>query len=218
MGSYVARLRGRSPNGLPAYVGLPAAQSVYLFPGYQGAAYLGQGYSPFDVNRQQKYLGATETSKIQDPKFLENSIVDVRRIESRVGLLAQLDHLRRDLDRSGVMEAMDHFQQEAVDLILGERARQAFDIERETPDTRDRYGRGPWGHYTLMARRLVEAGQVIGATNARGEYPVEYPVTPADLLATIYQVLGIDPNQTFLDHSGRPVPILDSGVPIRAII
>lgn len=311
VGSYVARLRGRSPSGLPAYVGLPAAQSVYLFPGYQGAAYLGPGFNPFDVNQQQKYLGATDTSKIQPAKFLENSVTDAQRIQSRIGLLSQLDQFRRDLDRSGAMDAMDHFHQKALDLVLGERARQAFDIDREDARTRDRYGRGPWGHYTLMARRLVEAGvsfvtvdmphwddhsqiekghgaklavfdkaasalvqdladrgmlkdvlvvamgefgrtpklnqgqpgipipgrdhwgdafsvmlaggglrtgQVVGATNAKGEFPTEYPVTPADLLATVYHVLGIDPRQTFLDHSGRPVPMLDSGAPIRSII
>src|SRR5579885_599721 len=58
VGSYVARVRGANGPGMPAYVGLPAAQSIYLFPGYQGAAYLGPSYNPFDVDREQKYLAA----------------------------------------------------------------------------------------------------------------------------------------------------------------
>ena len=56
LGSYVSRLRGPNKPGFPAYVGLPAAQSIYLFPGYQGAAYLGQAYNPFAANGEQPYL------------------------------------------------------------------------------------------------------------------------------------------------------------------
>lgn len=43
-------------------------------------------------------------------------------------------------------------------MVLSGRAREAFDIDRENTKLRDLYGRGPWGHYTLMARRLVEQG------------------------------------------------------------
>ena len=311
VGSIVARTRGANAPGLPAYVGLPAAQSVYLYPGYQGAAYLGQAFNPFDVNTTQKYLSAADKSPVQTPKCLENFAGDTSRMRDRVHLLTQLDHFRRDLDRSGTVNAMDQYQQQAVDLVLGNRARVAFDMEKESAKTRDRYGRGPWGHYTLMARRLVEAGvsfvtvdmphwddhssiekshgyklpvldaavaalvedlsergmlddvlvmvmgefsrtprlntgqpgipvpgrdhwgdamsvmlaggglrggQVIGATNDKGEYPVERPLTPADTLATVYHVLGIDPHQTFNDHAGRPVPILDTGKAIEEII
>ncbi|MBI2949047.1 MAG: DUF1501 domain-containing protein, partial [Verrucomicrobia bacterium] len=158
VGSYVSRVLGSNAPGVPAYVGLPAAESIYIFPGYQGAAYLGQAYNPFDANTQQKYLGATHSGKIQPPKFLENPAAAPERVRGRVDLLTHLDHLRRDLDRNGTMEAMDRYNQQAIDLILGNKAREAFDIEKEKPETRDRYGRGAWGHYTLMARRLVEAG------------------------------------------------------------
>jgi hypothetical protein len=61
-------------------------------------------------------------------------------------------------------------------------------------------------------------GQVVGATNSRGEYPQDRPLTPQDMLATIYRHLGIDYRQAFLDHSGRPVPILSSGEPIRELL
>ena len=56
------------------------------------------------------------------------------------------------------MATMDKYQQQALDLILGSEARDAFDIDREDPKSADRYGQSPWGRYTLMARRLVEAG------------------------------------------------------------
>src|SRR5207237_8604613 len=55
VGSYAARVRGPNQPGLPAYVGLPAAERGYLYPGYPGAAYLRPPYHPFDVDRDVKY-------------------------------------------------------------------------------------------------------------------------------------------------------------------
>src|SRR5262249_59546485 len=71
VGSYAARVRGANKPGLPAYVGLPSAQSVYLFPGYQGAAYLGPQYNPSDVDRDQQHLAANHAGRIGRPKFLD---------------------------------------------------------------------------------------------------------------------------------------------------
>jgi len=60
-------------------------------------------------------------------------------------------------------------------------------------------------------------GQVVGSTNSRGEHPHDRPLEPGDLWATVYRHLGIDPEWTFPDHSGRPMPILPSGHPIREL-
>jgi hypothetical protein len=70
----------------------------------------------------------------------------------------------------------------------------------------------------LVAGGGLRMGQVVGATNARGEYPADTPLTPNDLLATIYRHLRIDPHHTFTDHIGRPIPILASGEPIRQLL
>jgi Protein of unknown function (DUF1501) len=159
VGSYVSRVRGANQPGLPAYVGLPAAESVYLFPGYQGAAYLGQEYNPFDVDREQKYLAANSNIKITRPKCFENSArVSAQRTRDRGALLSSIDSMRRDLDRNGTVDTLDRYQQQALEMILGGKARAAFDLTKEDPKVADRYGPGPWGQYTLMARRLVEAG------------------------------------------------------------
>ena len=56
------------------------------------------------------------------------------------------------------MNSMDQSQHQAMDLISSPQAREALDISKEDPRLRDKYGRNPWGHYTLMARRMVEAG------------------------------------------------------------
>lgn len=64
----------------------------------------------------------------------------------------------------------------------------------------------------------LRTGQVIGSTTVLGEHPKDCPLTPRDLLATVYRHLGIDHRHEFKDGSGRPIPILDSGEPIRKLV
>ncbi len=65
----------------------------------------------------------------------------------------------------------------------------------------------------------MRMGQVIGATNSRGEYPTQRRMSPNDLWATMFHHLGIDHNHTsFIDHTGRPMPILPHGEPIAELL
>lgn len=77
-------------------------------------------------------------------------------------------------------------------------------------------GRDHWpqAYTALVSGGGMRMGQVIGATNSKGEYPTQRPTTPQDLLATIYQHLGINYHKTFSDFFGRPVHILPHGKPI----
>jgi hypothetical protein len=70
----------------------------------------------------------------------------------------------------------------------------------------------------LVAGGGMRTGQVIGSTNSKGEEPRERPLTPNDLWATVYRHLGIDWNLAFPDYSGRPMPILPYGEPIRELL
>lgn len=72
-------------------------------------------------------------------------------------------------------------------------------------------GRDHWPQsgFALLAGGGLRTGQVVGATDARGEHPVAVPNTPQNVLATLYAVLGIDPATTLADHTGRPVYLLD---------
>jgi uncharacterized protein (DUF1501 family) len=81
-------------------------------------------------------------------------------------------------------------------------------------------GRDHWGNAisAMIAGGGLRGGQVVGKTNAKAEHPVERALKPADLLATVYYFMGIDPKQTFKDHSGRPHPILDEGEAIKEVI
>jgi uncharacterized protein (DUF1501 family) len=137
-------LRWRPRRPIPNYIGMT---TYGLEPGPVsaiGPAYLGGQFAPFailgDPNRPGT-LGGLET----DP---------AGRLASRRGLLGPLG--RGPAGRAPAL--MGEFQQQALDILSGPRARRAFDLEREPAALRDRYGRTAWGQQCLLARRLVEAG------------------------------------------------------------
>jgi hypothetical protein len=81
-------------------------------------------------------------------------------------------------------------------------------------------GRDHWpqAQSALISGGGLSMGQVVGATTSKAEYPIERPLHPQDLLATIYRHLGIDPKTEFPDFSGRPHPVLKSGELIRELV
>jgi hypothetical protein len=81
-------------------------------------------------------------------------------------------------------------------------------------------GRGHWPEagFALMSGGGVKTGRIAGATDARGERALGRPFRPADVLATLYHALGIDPSLTFPDQFGRPRYILDDREPIRELL
>lgn len=81
-------------------------------------------------------------------------------------------------------------------------------------------GRGHWPEagFVLFSGGGLRMGRVIGETDRRGERAKGKPHTPANVLSTIYRLLGIDPSQTFVDLAGRPRYILDEREPIRELL
>ena len=77
-------------------------------------------------------------------------------------------------------------------------------------------GRDHWGNsmFCFMGGGGVQGGRIIGSTDRLGQTPKTRPVTPSNIHASIYKVLGIDPNLSLLDPSGRPTPVLDDPSPI----
>src|SRR5262249_35098383 len=144
--------KGAKAPGMPAYVGLPHTHSVGLAPGYHGAAYLGVAYNPFSAD------GDPNSDGYQVANLSPPAGVDPPRIQGRRGLLNAFDDTRRAVDRSGLVDGLGRFGQEAFTMVTGPAARAAFDIRKENPRLRDRYGRHQWGQSALLARRLVEAG------------------------------------------------------------
>jgi hypothetical protein len=71
--------------------------------------------------------------------------------------------------------------------------------------------------FCLLGGGGVKGGTIVGSTDRLGERPKDRPLTPSDIHQTIYYVLGVDPKTQFLDHSGRPIPAVDGGEPIREL-
>ncbi len=154
---YLRSKEGRRTNPLPNYIGVPPAS-----PEYSSPAYLGDAYAPFAVsddpnrpNFQVPNIGVSDTS-------------ESRRLSDRVALRRSLDTLERNFDREGELGALDEFEAQAMTLLTNPQTRDAFDLGKEDPATRDRYGRNRWGQQLLLARRLVEAGVEIITSSLSG--------------------------------------------------
>ena len=303
---------------LPGYVMLPAS------PGYtQGlrragpyGGYLGTAFDPM-FSTADAHNGK-DTSDIKD--FYSHSITP-----QGTPLLPKLDGgltldalntrrtLVQQLDAKASQYEVRHSARRdaAFDILLSPKARLAFDLEREPPALRDRYGRDLFGGSVLLARRLVEAGVsfvtvhteakpnghwdthdnnfnmlrhvllpfldrslsallddlagrgllestlvvvtgdmgrtpkvnaragrdhwpqcgfclfagggtrggvVHGTTDKQAAFPVDHPVSAGDLVATMYHLVGVDPEETVPDHTGRPTHISHGGKPIRGVL
>jgi len=299
-GSVISRVQGATTErSMPRYVALGGENGSD--PG--DPTYLGTGHKPFTggaMNNLSLVRG-----------------VSAEQLGERKALLGAFDTIRRDLDGKGDMAGMDAFNQRALEMIATTRVRDAFDVNKEPKEVREKYGKGT---RLLQALRLVEAGvsivtasiagtvvpvgdwdshgtndgrkfgifqdykqrlpvydqlmhtfitdlydrglaqdtcvivwgefgrtpkinkdggrdhwapagfvqvigggfqmgQVIGDTGARGDRDRSRstPYTPANLLATLYRYLGIDPEMTLPDHSGRPMYLLDDREPITEL-
>ncbi|HRX77843.1 MAG TPA: DUF1501 domain-containing protein, partial [Pirellulaceae bacterium] len=156
--SIVAKHHGANAPGMPPYV---AFQTDKTHVGYGG--YLGKQYDPFIAQQAAKLPIYTDvgvdTGRVGGANLFDLPLgLSQDRIYDRRSLLNQFDRLQSDIDRQGSMEALDSYSQQAVEMVLGSRAREAFDITREPQATRDRFGNHLWCQEALMARRLVEAG------------------------------------------------------------
>lgn len=160
-GSIVSRQLGHLTPELPAYVMIPR-----LLPG-ANSAYLGVSHKPFETQADP-----AANAPFRVPNFTLPSGVTLEQVGDRRGLLTSFDSLRRDLDNSGQLQALDRYNQQAWDILSSARARDAFDLDSEPRRLRERYGFQPafdpgaanrcgapnWAQRMLLARRLVEAG------------------------------------------------------------
>jgi uncharacterized protein (DUF1501 family) len=80
-----------------------------------------------------------------------------------------------------------------------------------TPKVNGTAGRDHWSPVmsALVAGGGLRMGQAVGSSSSRGERPKDRPYRPSNLLATLYNAMGIDPAMTFANGSGRPVHLLE---------
>ncbi len=308
IGAVVSKLRRDAGirDALPPYVTV-ANDANSHHANFTGA--LGTGHKPLACD-----AAAQKISGLQLPRGMTAD-----RLADRRTLLRTFDTVRRELDDAhGGFAGMDAFTAQAMDMIAGSRARDAFDLSKEPEKSRARYGKqteyllarrlveagvsvvtitpqnhvdqktcpnGQWDHHDHIFRCLrnvlpaydlsvyslvtdlrergldqdvavviwgemgrtprvgaqkgtvggrdhwpqagfclligggLRMGQVVGATDPRGERPRGTPYTPQNVLATLYHVLGIDAaNTTIPDHSGRPIYLLDDAEKIKELV
>jgi hypothetical protein len=115
-----------------------------------------------------------------------------------------LSALLEDLHNRGLLD-------ETLVVVLSEMGR--------TPRVNGGAGRDHWSfcYSVVLAGGGVRGGQVYGSSDRGAAYPSTNPVSPADLVATIYHCLGIDPRTHIADQQGRPL-VVGTGTPIRALL
>jgi hypothetical protein len=161
IGSVVAKVRGANQPGMPPYVAFNRDPAHIAKGGF-----IGMKHDPMNGHRAAglpEYKGFGRLTEAAARRSMAGRFslppgLTTEQVHNRGQLLANLDRLRSDLDRTGAMDAVGHFQRQAVEMVLGGKARQAFDLSREPKVTRERYGKHLWCQQALLARRLVEAG------------------------------------------------------------
>ncbi len=113
--------------------------------------------------------------------------------------------LIEDLEVRGLLDS-------TLVAVMGEMGR--------SPRVNAKAGRDHWPQcgFSLLTGGGVKAGSVYGSSDKHAAYPQDNPVSPADLVATIYHLLGIDPHLALPDRTGRPMPIAHGGEPIRGVL
>jgi hypothetical protein len=328
IGSVVSKLQGDAADDAPSFVDLMLGRPLVRNSARPG--FLGPAHKPFRPDISDMFHRELEKGMQGELKRLGgdhvmsmklNEQLSLDRLESRAGLLGGLDRIRRKVDASGMMDAMDAFNQQAVSILTSGRFAEALDLSAEDPRTLRRYTATPVSdafQFTtaegieapqkfLLARRLIEAGvrcvsvsisdfdthssnfprmrallpivdhglhalvtdleergmlddvsivvwgefgrtpridpktggrhhwprvgpailagggmrtgQVIGATDRTASSAVSRPVHYKDVIATLFNRLGIDArNTTIIDPQGRPQYLLDEGEPMPEVV
>jgi hypothetical protein len=151
IGAVMTKLFGADQGAAPTFVDL--TDDGVTRAGFLGPVY--EGYRPDEGGRANLKL---------------NAHMSLERLGNRRALLGRLDHLRRDVDNSGMMHAADAFTERAFGLVSSGKMADALDLSREDPRTAERYGikDEPDNRHYLLARRLVEAGVRCVSVGFRG--------------------------------------------------
>jgi Protein of unknown function (DUF1501) len=162
-GSTIARIQGPVDRATPPFISLcyTCTHGPYNEP---GPGFLGPALAPF------RPMGPS-----RNDMMLQGLTLD--RLADRRSLLRSFDSLRREIDASGMMRGMDHFNEQAFGLLTSSRLAEALDLSREDPRIVARYGTGNprimidengaprVPQSLLMARRLIEAGARVVTLN-----------------------------------------------------
>ncbi len=138
LGSVVARLQGKPTDAVPAFVDMMQGRPLVRDSARGG--FLGQSYAPFRPDMSKLFTRQLEPGMVKElaargPNHtLELTPIEglsLERIDDRMKLLANFDRFQRDVDRSGAMDAIDLFSQQALQILASGRLAQALQLEHE---------------------------------------------------------------------------------------
>jgi hypothetical protein len=156
--NYVQERPGKVPTSvsLPNWLSIPGPSN--RMPGQYGG-FLGSIHDPFVIEGDPN----AETYNPLSLSFASD--MTSQRVANRISLLKQLDGAARFLENE-MQQRRDQLLEDAYEMVIDGRVRQALDLSKESAKSRDRYGRSKYGQSLLVARRLVEAGVQFVSYNA----------------------------------------------------
>jgi hypothetical protein len=151
-GSVVAKFKPSDDPAIPSSVAFPhLLRDGSVTPG-QHASFLGKAYDPFFVQSDPN------SPDFKLPELSLPADVPIERLQQRRKLLEAFDRQARLSETSEAARGMDRFNERAMAMLASTKVRDAFDLSKEKPELRDKYGRTTYGQSCLLARRLIEAG------------------------------------------------------------
>ncbi len=179
MGCVVSKLLSHADDSSPGFVDLMQGRPLVRNSARPG--FLGPAHAPFRPDISQMFQRELESGmKGELARRGENHSLSLTlderlspdRLSDRRGLLRELDRVRNEIDGSGMMEAMNQFQQQAAGILTSGKLARALDLSQEDPRILARYTAGQVGdgvqsstsegpnspQKLLLARRLIEAG------------------------------------------------------------
>lgn len=179
VGAVFAHMKEKEYHGsLPPYIVLTKPQGRFSEEGFLGAK-----LKPFATG------GDPNASRFEVEGIVSRNVNDARQ-GARRNLLANLDTLRQTAGDSAILRESEAARTDAYEMILG-KGREVFDLSKEKPELRDRYGRHTFGQDCLAARRMVESGVPYIVINYPG---------------------GWDTHSNHFQTMGKQAPQLDQGL------
>lgn len=152
LGAWVSRLRVNNRRDLPPYVGIPHDAQLGTRVRYATAGLLGAQHEAVCAGLPPD----TAAGRYEPPRDLRlQPALQSKRLDERLTLLDSLENPNAWAQR---LPSSDAYHRQALDMLTGDAAGLAFDLNRESEKLREQYGSHLWGQQTILARRLVESG------------------------------------------------------------
>ncbi|QDV05804.1 hypothetical protein Poly30_13070 [Planctomycetes bacterium Poly30] len=164
-GSHISRLMPPTVATLP-YVTMPRPLQESNVIGKAGTGgFLGRAFDPYTLFPSGDDTDQSKMDRIKVDDLALRPELSVARLARRAKMRGLIGETDADVGRAVERFDLDDYTDTALELVLSGRAREAFDIQAEPKELRDRYGRNTFGQSCLLARRFVEAGTRVVQVN-----------------------------------------------------